>query len=94
MKNRTDQEILEQNAHILTEEILQDIADTQSEIATMKIEAEHLAKTPLSMQSARWDHMRAESRLSGIKEREEFIGKLEHLLKLRENILGSKEKEL
>lgn len=80
---KTDQEILEQNKDIPTEDILQDIADTQEEIATMKVEAEHLTKTPMSMQSARWDHMRAEARLSGIKEREEFIGKLEHLLDLR-----------
>ena len=80
---RTDQEILEDNKDIPTEEIMQDISDTQEEIATMKIEVEHLAKTPLSMQSARWDHMRAEARLSGIKEREEFIEKLEHLLELR-----------
>jgi hypothetical protein len=57
------EEILKNNKDISTEEILQDITDTQEEIVKMKIEAEHLAKTPLSLQSARWDHMRADARL-------------------------------
>ncbi len=80
---KTDQEIIEANKDILTETIRQDILDTQNEIATMRTEAEHLSKTPPSLPSARWDHMRAEHRLNGIKEREEFIKKLLYLLKLR-----------
>ena len=73
----------EANAHISTDEIEQDISETEAEIATMKREAEHLAGTPLSMSNARMDHIRAEARISGIKRREEFIEKLKSILEYR-----------
>lgn len=68
------------NDHIPTEEILKDIADTEREIAEMEVEAAHLEQTPLSMRDARWDHMRASSRRSGIEQRHAFIGKLRAIL--------------
>src|SRR3990167_2785567 len=66
----------EANAHIPTSEIEQDIRDTEREIAQMEEEAKHLEATPLSMTSARVDHMRASSRWSGIEQRKEFVEKL------------------
>lgn len=71
------------NAHIPTEEIEQDIRDTEVEIAQMILEADHLENTPMTMSSARLDHMRASSRRSGIKERKYFIEKLQILLDAR-----------
>lgn len=76
-------QLVTNNAHIPTEEIKQDILDTELEIAQFEVEAEHLEKTPLSMPSARWDHMRGASRRSGIKERKKFIKKLKTILKHR-----------
>lgn len=78
-----DQELLANNTHIPTAEVEQDIADTEQEIASMKIEAEHLAATPLSLPSSRFAHMRAEARLTGIKKREAFVQKLHRLLRVR-----------
>ena len=75
--------IAEANAHIPTDEILKDIADTEREIATMSAEADHFEGTPLSLPTARWDHMRAGARRSGIKQRREFIDKLEQILRAR-----------
>lgn len=63
------------NDHIPSSEIRQDIADTRAEIEIMKREA-----TGLSMMSDRMSHFRADARLAGIKEREEFIRKLEDIL--------------
>jgi len=79
----TDKEFLEINAHISDEEVLRDIAETETEIRVMEAEAEHLSKTPLSMSSARWDHMRADARRSGVTHRKEFIAKLQNLLETR-----------
>lgn len=76
-------QIAEKNAHIPTAEMEQDILDTEREIAQMAQEAEHLAGTPIHMREARWDHMRAEARRSGIKERQEFIAKLKAILEYR-----------
>jgi len=81
----TDEEFLKTNAHIPDDEVLRDIADTEFEIRQMTAEAEHLEKTPMSLPSARMDHMRASARRSGIKDREEFIQKLKKLLQLRNN---------
>jgi len=78
------QKLAEQNAHIPTAEIEQDILETEREIAQMQLEVEHLSATPNHMREARWDHMRAEARRSGIKERQEFIGKLKLILEGRD----------
>lgn len=75
--------LAERSKHIPIAEIKQDILDTQNEIDQMEKEAEHLAGTPMSMKDARWNHMRADARRSGIKERKEFIKKLEAILDLR-----------
>lgn len=72
--------IAEKNAHIPTSEIEQDILDTELEIAQMEQEAEHLSQTPDSMREARWNHMRASARRTGIQERREFIAKLKQIL--------------
>lgn len=69
---------MDKNAHIPTEEILQDIADTQHEIATMKREVEGLR-----MMSDRMSYFRADARVTGIKERETFIAKLHGILRER-----------
>ena len=76
--------IAESNAHIPTEEILKDIADTEAEIVQMEREAEHYSKTPIGAPTTRLDHMRAAARKSGIEERKEFIKKLRSILKYRE----------
>jgi len=73
-----------QNKYIPTDIILEDIADTQAEINQMEIEAEYYERTPLSFPTARLDHMRAEVRRTGIKERKEFIEKLKAILEVRQ----------
>lgn len=78
-------EAAKRNEHITDEELLRDIRDTQIEIDRMTYEAEHLEKTPLSLPSARLDHMRAASRRNGIKERQRFIEKLNAILEYRHN---------
>ncbi len=75
--------IAEQNSHIPTSEIEQDIRDTEREIIQSEEEAQHLEQTPLSLASARLDHMRASTRRSANKERQEFIEKLKAILKYR-----------
>jgi hypothetical protein len=80
--------LAERNAHIPTTEIEQDILDTEREIVQMELEAQHLAATPDSMREARWDHMRAEARRSGIRERNEFIRKLKEILAARKPTVG------
>ncbi len=77
-------QLAEQNAHISTAEIEQDILETEREIAQAEREAEHLERTPDSMREARWDHMRASARRSGIAERKEFIAKLKAILAERQ----------
>lgn len=92
MKDAEKKQLAENNKDIPTSEIEQDILDTEGEIFQMTEEAEHLEKTPLSLQSARWDHIRASSRRQGIKERKEFIEKLSNILEGRK-LLSPKEKE-
>ena len=65
---------------IPTPEILQDIADTQAEIDIMRREAERLEQAPITLPSAKLDHMKASVKRSGIAEREEFIKKLQRIL--------------
>ena len=71
-------DLLARNAHISDAEILQDIADTEREIATMQREAEGFA-----FFNDRWSDMRRQARISGIAEREQFIAKLRELLDAR-----------
>ena len=78
-----DRKMALRNAHIPTSELIKDIEDTEAEIVTMEKEAEHLEKTPLSLPTARIDHMKASARRSGIKERQEFIQKLNTILEYR-----------
>jgi hypothetical protein len=63
------------NSHISTGEILQDIKDTQDEIAQMEKEV-----TAFRMLDDRMSHFRADARISGIAERKQFIKKLEKIL--------------
>ena len=85
-----DEEILKTNAHIPDSEVWQDIADTEREIEQMTLEAEHLEKTPLSLPTAKMDHIRASARRSGIESRKQFIEKLRKLMALRSQQIQSK----
>jgi hypothetical protein len=80
-----DQEFLERNAHIPTDEIRDDIAKTEQEIIVMEKEADHLERTPMTLSSARLDHMKASARRSRIAEARKFTDKLKHLLELRKS---------
>lgn len=76
-------DLAEKNQHISTEEILQDIADTEAEIVTMARDADHLEQTPFSSKDAKWNHMRASAYRGGIKKRREFIADLKSILAYR-----------
>ena len=67
--------LAENNKHIPTEEIEQDILDTQNEIITMKREIKGYR-----LIGDRMSIFRANARESGIRERKEFIEKLEMIL--------------
>lgn len=87
LKTMEDQEILTANKDIPSEQVRKDIAETEAEILQMTQEADHLEKTPLSLPSARWDHMRASARRSAVADRQAFVEKLKKILKLRgENV--------
>jgi len=64
------------NDLISTEEIKKDIRDTQIEINQMERE-----EKGFRVVGDRWSVMRADARITGIKERKEFIEKLERILK-------------
>lgn len=64
-----------QIADISSEEILQDIRETEAEIAVMKREEQGLR-----MVGDRMSVFRADARLTGIQERSLFIGKLKAIL--------------
>jgi excinuclease UvrABC helicase subunit UvrB len=72
--------IANKNAHITTEVIKQDIADTQYEIERMEteIKAYRMLGDKMSM-------FRADARENGIKERQDFIEKLQAILEVRES---------
>lgn len=78
--------IAERNKNIPTAEIKQDIIDTETEIAQMEREAEHLEATPMGMRETRWNHIRASGRRFGIEERKRFIEKLQAILEIRKEI--------
>ena len=61
--------------HGSSEEIKQDIADTEAEIVTMEREI-----TAYRLLGDRWSHMRADARVTGIQERQTFIAKLQAIL--------------
>lgn len=71
-------EQIQKNASIPNAEIEQDIADTEAEIANMTREAEAFA-----LLGDRMSDFRRTARLNGIKERQEFIGKLRQILAAR-----------
>lgn len=70
--------IAEQNKHIPTAVIEQDIVDTQNEIVVLQREAKGYR-----LIGDRMSHFRADARESGIKERRDFIKKLEIILETR-----------
>lgn len=88
MEGETIKEIAERTAHISNEVIEKDIRETEEEIRVMEAEAEHLAATPLSSKDARWNHMKADARKSGIKERQGFIANLQAILDYRKENNG------
>jgi hypothetical protein len=73
------QELADKNQHIPTEEIKQDILDTEHEVVAMKrqIEGLNLIGDKLSLFYAR-------AKESGVKEREDFIASLKIILEARE----------
>jgi hypothetical protein len=64
---------------ILTEVMQQDIADTEAEISTMEREIQGFR-----LLGDRLSAMRADARVTGIRERHEFIAKVEAILAERE----------
>jgi hypothetical protein len=72
---------MDRNAHIPTEEIEQDIRDTEREITSMRHEIE--AFQILANQGDRLADMRRRARETGIEERQQFIAKLQGILKSR-----------
>lgn len=61
--------------NITTEEMLQDIAETEQEIETMKRELEGFR-----LIGDRWSLMRADYRVMGIQAREQFLVKVRAIL--------------
>ena len=82
--NDQEKKLLEKSAQSPDEVIRQDIAETEREIQTMMEEAAHLEGTPMSLSSARWDHMRASARRTGVAEMQWFVAKLKKILELRQ----------
>lgn len=74
-------EQIDKLSHISTKTILEDISDTKIEIITMRREIKGF-----ELLSDRMSMFRASARRTGIKEREEFIEKLEKILEMRRNI--------
>jgi len=79
MTNEEKINIADKNSDIPTEDIENDIADTQAEIQVMEREIKGFR-----LLGDRWSMMRADSRETGIKERKDFIEKLEAILEVRE----------
>ena len=71
--------IAKQNKDISNDEILKDIGETEHEIRVMLREMDGFR-----IIGDRLSRMRADARESGIKERKEFIEKLEAILEMRE----------
>ena len=85
--NREDKlKFAEDNKHIPTAEIEQDISDTKVEIIQLEREADFLAETPMGMQETKLNHMRANAKRSGIDERKIFIEKLQAILEIRKEV--------
>jgi len=68
----------DKNEHIPTSEIKQDILDTENEIIRMTRE-----KQAFELLGDRISFMKAHARQTGIKDRKEFILRLQEILKLR-----------
>ena len=68
----------DKNEHIPTSEIKQDILDTEREILQMMREI-----TGFKLIGDRLSIMKAHARQTGIKDRKEFIFRLQEILKLR-----------
>ena len=64
--------------HIPTEEIIKDIRDTEAEIVQLEREEQGLR-----LIGDRMSVFRADARITGIRERKEFIEKLKKILKER-----------
>lgn len=71
------------NDHIPTVEIEQDIADTEHEIAVMKREVTAFEAVPRESKDFRMSRFRADARIDGIRQREDFITKLRAILMQR-----------
>lgn len=74
--------IAEQNKNIPTDEIKQDILDTQAEIEQMEREIKGFR-----LIGDRMSNFRADAREGGIKSRKEFIEKLEAILEVRSGVI-------
>lgn len=76
----TDQELLEKNASIPSQEIRQDIVDTLKEISRLR--AASAEDYPLTA-NKRWVDMYKRANRKSIEERKEFVAHLKHILELR-----------
>lgn len=77
----TDQELLEANAHMPTDEIKRDLHDTEVEVAALR------AMMPgVAVMEDRVLRMRVES---GISRRDTFIASLKRILDLREKLTNT-----
>ena len=79
MNEKLKIKIAENNKHIPTEEIKQDIRDTKAEIVTMKREMEAFESL-----GDRFSVMKADVRASRIADRKTFIKHLKIILEVRE----------
>lgn len=74
--------------HISSEEIKKDIADTESEISQLKIEADAYEKL-YRVGNDKILYLKYRNRLDGIEEREKFVLKLKGILHERQEHRGN-----
>jgi hypothetical protein len=77
---KTKEELLEANKHIPSDEVRQDILDTEKEIEDLVKEIEFLRNTPATSRDYKINNFKADGKQSGIREREKFIELLRSLL--------------
>lgn len=82
-KYMTNNKVLEENKHIPTTEVLQDITDTEKEIRELTEEVKHLEATPHSSRDFKINNFRASAKRTGIEERKKFVADLRELILAR-----------
>ncbi len=90
----TDDELLKQNAHIPDSEIEKDITDTKREISDLKFKVkgyDELSNVS-SIHESKMSAFRRDAALTGIRERQIFVEKLQRLLNARKTKTETKER--